>query len=96
MKINEPVTQSEIAFPQGCVLVSKTDTKGIITYCNRSFIEISGYSEDELMGKNHNLVRHPDMPAPAFRGQVLSKTARKMVTIIGSRPTSHQSTAAAV
>jgi methyl-accepting chemotaxis protein len=67
MKINEPVTQSEIAFPQGCVLVSKTDTKGIITYCNRSFIEISGYSEDELMGKNHNLVRHPDMPAPAFK-----------------------------
>ncbi len=67
MKINEPVTQREVEFPKSSILVSKTDTKGIITYCNRAFIEISGYSETELMGKNHNLVRHPDMPAPAFQ-----------------------------
>lgn len=67
MKINEPVTQKEIDFPKGSILVSKTDTKGIITYCNRAFIEISGFSEKELMGKNHNLVRHPDMPAVAFQ-----------------------------
>lgn len=67
MKINEPVTQKEIQFPRGKILVSKTDTKGIITYCNRAFIDISGFSESELMGKNHNLVRHPDMPAPAFQ-----------------------------
>jgi len=67
MKINEPVTQREIDFPQGSILVSKTDTKGIITYCNRAFIDISGFSEQELMGKNHNLVRHPDMPAAAFK-----------------------------
>ncbi|MBT8438283.1 MAG: PAS domain-containing protein, partial [Gammaproteobacteria bacterium] len=67
MKINEPVTQREIEFPQGSILVSKTDTKGIITYCNRAFIDISGFSEQELIGKNHNLVRHPDMPAAAFQ-----------------------------
>ncbi len=67
MKINEPVTQKEIDFPQGSILVSKTDTKGIITYCNRPFIEISGFNEAELIGKNHNLVRHPDMPPAAFQ-----------------------------
>ncbi len=67
MKINEPVTQREIDFPQGSILVSKTDTKGIITYCNRAFIDISGFSEKELIGRNHNLVRHPDMPAVAFK-----------------------------
>ena len=67
MKINEPVTQREIDFPQGSILVSKTDTKGLITYCNRAFIDISGFSEQELMGKSHNLVRHPDMPPAAFR-----------------------------
>jgi len=67
MKINEPVTQREIEFPQGSILVSKTDTKGIITYCNRAFIDISGFAEQELIGKNHNLVRHPDMPAAAFQ-----------------------------
>ena len=67
MKINEPVTQKEIEFPQGSILVSKTDTKGIITYCNRAFIDISGFSEKELLGKNHNLVRHPDMPQAAYK-----------------------------
>lgn len=67
MKINEPVTQREIDFPRGQILVSKTDTKGSITYCNRAFIEISGFSESELIGKNHNLVRHPDMPPAAFQ-----------------------------
>ena len=67
MKINEPVTQKEVDFPKDSILVSKTDTKGIITYCNRAFIEISGFSEKELMGKNHNMVRHPDMPAAAFK-----------------------------
>ncbi|MGD2119134.1 MAG: methyl-accepting chemotaxis protein [Chromatiales bacterium] len=67
MKVNEPVTQKEISYPQGRILVSKTDTKGIITYCNRHFVDISGFSEAELVGKNHNLVRHPDMPPAAFK-----------------------------
>ncbi|MEJ5168040.1 MAG: PAS domain-containing protein [Arcobacteraceae bacterium] len=48
-------------------IVSKTDTKGIITYGNKIFIEMSGYQEEELLGKNHNLIRHPDMPRIAFK-----------------------------
>ena len=49
------------------VIVSDTDTRGIITYSNRKFCEIAGYSKSELVGKNHNIVRHPDMPKAAFR-----------------------------
>jgi aerotaxis receptor len=67
MRTNEPVTQREYAFPEGRTLVSVTDLKGRITYCNASFIEVSGFSEQELLGQPHNLVRHPDMPAEAFR-----------------------------
>ncbi|RIX44078.1 MAG: PAS domain S-box protein [Rhodocyclales bacterium GT-UBC] len=48
-------------------IVSKTSAKGIITYGNPIFIEFSGYSEDELLGSQHNIVRHPDMPRAAFK-----------------------------
>lgn len=48
-------------------IVSKTDTKGLITYCNPIFIEFSGYTEQELIGSQHNIVRHPDMPRAAFK-----------------------------
>ena len=48
-------------------LVSKTDTKGRITYCNLPFIEIVGATEQELLGKPHNIVRHPDMPRCVFK-----------------------------
>jgi PAS domain S-box-containing protein len=48
-------------------IVSKTDAKGIIIYGNPIFIEFSGYSEEELLGKQHNIVRHPDMPRAAFK-----------------------------
>ena len=63
---NAYVSQKEKPLPAGKVLVSKTDTKGIITYANDAFVEISGYSREELVGKNHNIVRHPDMPPQAF------------------------------
>ncbi|MDP3030886.1 MAG: methyl-accepting chemotaxis protein [Rhodocyclaceae bacterium] len=66
MKNNGPVTQHEKAFPVGKYLVSKTDPRGIITYCNDAFIELSGFAKEELIGKSHNIVRHPDMPAAAF------------------------------
>jgi len=66
MKVNLPVTQREKPFPPGCYLVSKTDLKGIITYANDAFVEISGFSREELVGNNHNVVRHPDMPPQAF------------------------------
>ena len=48
-------------------IVSKTDTKGIITYCNRIFMDMAEYKEEELMGVNHNIIRHPDMPRVAFK-----------------------------
>lgn len=48
-------------------IVSMTDTKGRITYCNRIFIEFSGYSEKELLGSQHNIIRHPDMPRTVFK-----------------------------
>jgi PAS domain S-box-containing protein len=48
-------------------IVSKTDLKGRITYGNRIFIEFSGYSEDELLGAQHNIIRHPDMPRGVFK-----------------------------
>lgn len=66
MKRNLPVTTFERPLPQGRYLVSKTDVKGIITYANDAFVEASGFSRSELIGKNHNLVRHPDMPSAAF------------------------------
>jgi len=57
--------QLEHAF-EASAIVSKTDPKGIITYANQSFLDISGYSKDELIGKPHNIVRHPDMPKSTF------------------------------
>lgn len=66
MRKNLPITTVETPFPKGRTLVSKTDLKGRITYCNDTFVELSGYSRDELIGEPHNLVRHPDMPAEAF------------------------------
>lgn len=67
MRINLPISQKEFPFPSGQTLVSTTDSKGIITYCNESFIAVSGYERSELVGQDHNIVRHPDMPAEAFR-----------------------------
>jgi PAS domain S-box-containing protein len=48
-------------------IVSKTDPKGRITYCNRIFIEFAGYPEQDLLGSQHNIIRHPDMPRAVFR-----------------------------
>jgi aerotaxis receptor len=67
VRINQPVTQREYPFPSGQSLISVTDPKGRITYCNSAFVEVSGFTRDELIGQPHNLVRHPDMPAEAFR-----------------------------
>ncbi|HHQ4736890.1 TPA: methyl-accepting chemotaxis protein, partial [Aeromonas veronii] len=57
---------SEVEFPADVQLVSTTDLRGVITYANPAFCTIAGYSADELVGHNHNLVRHPDMPKAAF------------------------------
>ncbi|MFC0250423.1 methyl-accepting chemotaxis protein [Massilia consociata] len=66
MRSNLPVTGIEYVLKEGQSIVSKTDTKGRIVYVNPSFVEVSGFSEDELLGKAHNIVRHPDMPPEAF------------------------------
>lgn len=66
MKINLPVTQVEVPFPKARYIVSRTDLKGSITYVNDTFLHISGYSSEELIGSNHNCVRHPDMLPDAF------------------------------
>ena len=67
MRVNLPVSTQEYAFPKGQTLVSTTDLKGRILYCNPMFIEVSGYDRDELLGQPHNIVRHPDMPEEAYR-----------------------------
>ncbi len=66
MRMNTPVTNIEYELRETSSIVSKTDLKGIITYVNPDFIEASGYTEKELIGQPHNLVRHPDMPEEAF------------------------------
>lgn len=67
MRHNLPVTDKEFPFPAGQTLVSTTDTKGFIVYCNPAFIQVSGFSKQELLGQPHNIIRHPDMPEEAFR-----------------------------
>ena len=67
MRNNQPVTQREYVLRDGIAIISKTDAKGRITHVNQDFVESSGYQESELIGQPHNLLRHPDMPAEAFR-----------------------------
>jgi aerotaxis receptor len=67
MRINLPVNQQGYSFPADQTLVSVTDLKGRITYCNPAFVDVSGYTTTELLGQPHNVVRHPDMPEEAFR-----------------------------
>jgi PAS domain S-box-containing protein len=62
-----PLTGVERFFDAGEVIVSKTDLKGRITYANRVFQRIAGYTEDELLGAPHSIVRHPDMPRCVFK-----------------------------
>ncbi|MEK7791781.1 MAG: PAS domain-containing methyl-accepting chemotaxis protein, partial [Pseudomonadota bacterium] len=66
MRVNLPVSNTEYPIGDDTLILSTTDTKGRITYVNQTFLEVSGFSEDELIGKAHNIVRHPDMPPEAF------------------------------
>ncbi len=66
MRINLPVHDRQYPFPRGHTLVSTTDLKGRILYCNPMFIEVSGYAREELLGQPHNMIRHPDMPEQAY------------------------------
>ena len=66
MEYNEAEFLFETKVPDGELIVSRTDLNGVITYANDTFIEISGFTLEELIGTNHNIVRHPDMPKVAF------------------------------
>ena len=67
MKRNVTPTNKERVMREDDFIVSKTDLKGRITYGNRIFIEFSGYTEQELLGSQHNIIRHPDMPRAVFK-----------------------------
>ncbi len=61
-------TEVEFPVPDGRLIVSRTDLKGAITHANESFVEMSGYTREELIGAPHSILRHPEMPAAAFQG----------------------------
>ncbi|ENM5767076.1 PAS domain-containing protein [Vibrio mimicus] len=64
---NQSVINEEVTFANEVELVSTTDTRGIITYANEAFCQVAGYTAEELLHKNHNIIRHPDMPKAAFQ-----------------------------
>jgi PAS domain S-box-containing protein len=66
MRVNEPITDREIDVPDGEPLVSRTDTAGRIVFANKVFLDVSGFTHEELIGAPHNIVRHPHMPEAAF------------------------------
>lgn len=57
----------EVLFPNTELIVSRTDTRGVIQYANQTFLDVSGYSEAELLGRPHSIIRHPDMPRCVFK-----------------------------
>ncbi len=67
MRINEPVTNNEINYDQSQKIISTTNAKGVITDVNSHFVDISGFTKEELIGQSHNIVRHPWMPQAAFK-----------------------------
>jgi len=67
MEYNKSEFLIETAVPEDELIISRTDLKGVITYANETFANISGYSVEELIGNHHNMVRHPDMPKRAFQ-----------------------------
>ncbi len=66
MRVNLPVTHTELSFPAEQRLISATDERGNLTYCNDEFVAVSGFTREQLIGSPHNIVRHPDMPPEVF------------------------------
>src|SRR5664279_3244048 len=66
MRTNLPVTTAEYPITDETLIVSRTDLKGKLTYFNDQFVDAAGFTEAELMGQPHNIIRHPDMPPEAF------------------------------
>jgi len=67
MEYNTSEFLIETIVPKDELIISRTDLKGVITYANDTFAQISGYALDELIGQPHNIVRHPDMPSLVFK-----------------------------
>ncbi len=67
MRNDQTITNKEVFFEENEIIVSKTDLKGRLTYCNEVFLAISDYSEQECLGQPHSLIRHPDMPRCIFK-----------------------------
>lgn len=86
MKVNMPVTNVECLVKENDSIVSKTDQKGVITYVNEDFVRISGFSREELIGKPHNIVRHPDVPEEFFKDMWQSlKAGRPWTGVVKNR-----------
>src|SRR3954468_24768047 len=80
MRTNLPVTGVEHQITDDTLIVSKTDLEGKLTYCNDDFIAASGFTEAELIGQPHNIIRHPDMPPEAFANLWMTLKAGKSWT----------------
>jgi aerotaxis receptor len=74
---NQVVKDVEVTYEKNEQLVSTTDLRGVITYANDMFCKVAGYELDELLGKNHNIVRHPDMPKAAFKDLWIKMEAKQ-------------------
>ena len=86
MKKNLPVTGQEQSYSDHIKIISTTNTKGIIDSVNEDFVYTSGFSEEELLGRNHNVVRHPDMPPAAFENLWKTvKSGRPWMGIVKNR-----------
>ncbi len=66
-RFERPLTGKERTFAPDDIIVSKTDTRGRITYANDIFLQIAGFKEEEVLGQPHSLIRHPDMPRAVFK-----------------------------
>ncbi|KAA0875925.1 methyl-accepting chemotaxis protein [Nitrincola tapanii] len=86
MKNNQPVTQHNYPVRADCAIISHTDDKGRITYVNDDFVDYAGFTRAELIGKAHNIIRHPDMPEEAFRDMWATlKAGRAWQAIVKNR-----------
>jgi hypothetical protein len=80
------VTEVETPYPDGKLIVSRTDPAGVITMVNQSFVEMSGYTEAELLGAPHHILRHPFMPSAAVQGPVGHRRHRQQVARLRQEP----------
>ena len=86
MRNNQPVTGQEYHIRDDAAFITHTDAKGRITFANDEFVEVSGFSREELIGQPHNIVRHPDMPTEAFRDLwVTLKSGRTWAGLVKNR-----------